>query len=246
MRRFLLALGVALLWSVACQAYIESASVPTGERGLCDYTDLTEFVQFRAVEVGCLEKHPGKISRAGEMLIVRLDNGETKEYATNHQACDEGPVNDCSDFLFFGYIQAMNSVVLRRGCYEGCNDILFVSLFDGATVKAESIPHFSPKGDMFVVVAASDATELDTPDVWLFEIRDQRPVAIFQHSNHAGYQFWSFVEWRGNAEVTLRAAATGPKCREAETANVWDPEQITVSLAKVGDEWRFVPGLPCH
>jgi hypothetical protein len=54
------------------------------------------------------------------------------------------------------------------------------------------------------------------------------------------------VEWRRDTEVTLRAVAEGPKCRKAETANGWDPEQTIVSLKKVGDEWRFVPGLPCY
>jgi hypothetical protein len=157
MRRFLLALGMVLTWSAACYAYMETSSVPTGEHGLCDYTGLTQFTEFRAAEIGCLGKHREKVSRAGERLIVHFDNGETKEYASNRKACDEGPAQDCSDFLFFGYIQAANSVVIRRGCDEGCNDILLVSLFDGATVETESIPHFSPKGDMFLVVAADDA-----------------------------------------------------------------------------------------
>jgi hypothetical protein len=228
---------------------------------LCDYRNVKEEA-FREAELDCIKKAGVAVERVGERLTVTKSyrTGLHKEdYTDNRAACDGSSgidVGYCVYYTFLGYLPEIESVVISKGCYEFCQDVMLVSLTGGgAPIFGEAIPQFSPDRSMFVFVAASDAGDgLRTADIQLFAVVSGKPVPVFsyraprdmyeaevkgkplmQHS----YESWRYLGWSSSNEVELTVGARGAGCH----ANT----EIAIKLQKTTTvAWKLSPGPPCR
>ena len=118
--------------------------------------------ETRRKELECLAGFSGVVTRSGDDLRFKLDNGQTKIVKSNSRACKQIPIGDCIIYELVGYIAASKQFVLQVSFYES----VFVHLLSrrtGTVTKLEGYPRLSPSGKEFVTVAASDAWAIDNP-----------------------------------------------------------------------------------
>jgi hypothetical protein len=228
---------------------------------LCDYRNLKEEA-FHAAELNCIRKAGVNVERVGERLTVPISHRTSSDklhFKDNRAACDGNSgvdVGYCVHYTFLGYLSDINSVVIAKGCYEFCQDVLLVSLTGGgATIVGETVPQFSPDRSMFVIVAASDAGDgIRTPDIQLFEVINQKPVPVFQYREprnmyevltngdsrmFQSYESWRFLQWSSNTEVELTVNARGSGCH--------DNTDFSIKIQKItAMAWKLNPGPPCR
>jgi hypothetical protein len=255
--------SLALCWVVLMVLPLAPvrAEVPRLPEPLCDYRNVTEEA-FREAELDCIKKAGVPVERDGERLIVEVKGNVRSikyDYTDNRAACDgiSGvSVDYCVYYTFLGYLPNINSVVISKGCYESCQDVMLVSLTSGgAPIIGEAIPQFSPDRSMFIIVAAGEAGDgIRTPDIQLFEVLDQKPVLVFRYrspldmyevqskgkfSMMHSYEYWKFLRWGSNTEVELTVGARGAGCHKNT--------DLTIKLQKATEmAWKFSPGPPCR
>ena len=103
------------------------------------------------VEAKCLAELHGIARRAGKKLLLKLDSGSTKLFTSTDDCETVG--ESCVDTSLVGYLPLKHLFVVLERRYEGFNSIV-VSRRTGDVFRiADGVPHFSPDGKRFVVVA---------------------------------------------------------------------------------------------
>jgi hypothetical protein len=92
--------------------------------------------------------------------------------------------------------------LLRADAYES-SAVYFVRIDTGTVTILEDGPNFSPNGQRFVVVKASES-ETVTNDVAIYAARSDPPKLEFAHTTPEGaYALYSLVGWEGEKRVKL-------------------------------------------
>jgi hypothetical protein len=151
-------------------------------------------------EPACLNQFAGTVSRSGDDLRFRLDQGKTRTVKSNSEACEQIPIGQCVIYRLVGYIASSQQFVLRESFYES-EFVQLVSRRTGAITKLEGYPHLSPSGSQFVTVAASDAWEIDNP-IAIFSNTDP-PKLLWRFPQPREYEEYSFDGWDGEDRVKL-------------------------------------------
>ena len=154
----------------------------------------------RADETSCLSEFRGTVTRSGDTLPFKLDDGKTKIVQSNKKACEETPVTDCIVYGLVGFIRASRQFVVAMSLYES-QYVELVSRRTGTVTKLEGYPHVSPNGKLFVTVAASDAWEIQSP-IAIYANTDP-PKLLWRFPEPREYEQYSFDGWDGENRITL-------------------------------------------
>jgi hypothetical protein len=149
----------------------------------------------------CLAQFRGVVTRRGDDLTFKLDNGGTKVIKSNTKACEAIPVGDCIVYALAGYIPGPRQFILLVTYYESA-EVYLVSRRSGAVTKLEGYPRISPAGTRFVTVAASDAWDVKSP-IAIFSMTDP-PKLEWRFPEPKEYEEYAFEGWDGEDRVRLR------------------------------------------
>jgi hypothetical protein len=84
--------------------------------------------------VECLERFKKFVARDGDVLRLKLENGETKVYTGNRKDCEEGTGEECRVFRLIAFYPSLQSFLVERGLYE-CAYYELVSRRTGGVVE---------------------------------------------------------------------------------------------------------------
>lgn len=97
------------------------------------------------LEPGCLEAFADVVSRSGDNLTFKLDNGKTKLVRSNTKACEQIPIGACIVYRLVGYLQTSRQFVVLASEYESAT-VQLISRRTGAVTELEGYPRLSPSG----------------------------------------------------------------------------------------------------
>lgn len=124
-------------------------AVSDSPAGICSAE--AENQKASAREADCLRKLGPLVSRKGEQLTLRIENGTSKVYRDNSKACASDDAKNCVMHSLVGYHPAARVYSILIGYYEGGTTEL-VSGRTGTTLTVGGEPHFSADGSRFLVI----------------------------------------------------------------------------------------------
>ncbi len=172
-------------------------------------------------EPACLAKFRNVVTRSGDALTFRLDDGTTTTIHSNSRACRQIPVGDCVVYRLVGYMAASRQFVLRLSGYESTS-VSLVSRRTGGITELEGFPHLSPGGRQFVTVAASDAWTINNP-IAIYSNTDP-PKLVWRFPQPREYEEYTFDGWQGDDRVNLHTISN---------------PQIDTDLSRRPDGWAL-------
>ncbi|MGN7723225.1 hypothetical protein [Chitinophaga sp. 22620] len=105
-----------------------------------------------------------KVSRQGDSLVLKLDNGKTEILRTNHSDGD-----DYAEYVFLDYIPSLKAYLVYGQGYE-YYDYLLVRASDGVTTHTIGIPQLSPDKRSFICSNADLVAGFTTNGFELFSM----------------------------------------------------------------------------
>lgn len=173
-------------------------------------------------EPACLAKFHDLVSRVGDNLIFKLDDGKTKTIHGDAKGCQAAPVVSCSVYRLVGYIVSSRQFVLRALGYEDERAWL-VSQRSGVVTKLWGYPRLSPSGKQFITVAASEAWNIDDPIEIYSNI--EPPRIVWKYPNQPEQEeLYTFDGWDGEDHVKLHTTS--------------EP-QISTDVSRTADGWTL-------
>jgi hypothetical protein len=134
--------------------------------------------------------------RGGELLLTTAAGTVT---FSNHDQCgDDGQPLNCEEYIFVRYSPEHHGFLVLIGYYEGY-DYRWVDDISGRVTALDDQPHFSPSGNSFVVVKASEAYGRN--GIWIWASKDPRLLWEYEPKEWA---LFSFVSWDGEDAIRLR------------------------------------------
>lgn len=152
-------------------------------------------------EPTCLAEFHDAVTRAGDDLTFKLDNGKTKLVHSNRKECEQLPIGDCYIYKLVGYIPTSRQFVLRQLAYEAVF-VTLVSRRTGATTNLEGYPRLSPDGTRFITVAGSDAWDIKFPIA--IYLNTDPPTLEWRFPDPPEYEEYSFDGWDGENRAKVR------------------------------------------
>ena len=124
------------------------------------------------------------MTRIGNVLEIKLKNGETKTFFSNFEACEDGDAEKCIQYWLSAYLPKQRAVVLKVDAWESGAAAL-VNVDSGNVTDLEDEPHLSPSGDRFVVVKASESEHVEK-DIAIYTATSDPPALEFAYSKPEG------------------------------------------------------------
>jgi hypothetical protein len=152
------------------------------------------------LEPWCLAQIGNLASRVDKVLQLTLENGDTKSFFDEAEACEQGNAEKCLKFSLAAYYPTQKLFVIEVSAYESYS-VIVVSRRDGAITRLDDYPHLSPDGTRLVAVAFSEAWDTEN-DIAIYSI--QRGSLTHDWSyKPSDYEMWEFVTWDGNDHINL-------------------------------------------
>lgn len=174
-------------------------------------------------EKDCLAKLNRLAHREGHILRLKLENGATRTFKENRQACDDHDADECTRYDLRAYLPAQHVLVVAWSGYEESGSLV-ISTRTGRSIELETLPQFSPSGRWFASVNENQIDESQYA-VAIWSTAPDMPKQEFRYSPRIGspYEYWQFVGWDGDKQIKLkvRVDSDDGKTREMETKAVW-------------------------
>ena len=158
-------------------------------------------------EVSCLRELAARASRAGNVLTLRLDDGSTRSFRSNPEACKNDVVDKCVTYRLVGFHPAAQRYLLHVAGYESV-ECRLVSARTGRATTLLDIPHFAPDGSTFFVTGIDNAYHN-----WISigSVASDPPAESWK-SGSSNFEHWTFVRWISNDEVAVRDTSKSASC----------------------------------
>lgn len=153
-------------------------------------------------EKECLDRMQGIASRSGDLLTLRLLDGQEKTFRSRPDACQDDDVAHCVTSTIAAYLPALGYVAIRHLYYEGDGGEI-VSLRTGESTPLDAEPQFSPDGKRFVILPDTAHFRYDF-DFAIWSMQADRPVEEFRNAkeqNNADH--WSLENWVSDEELAF-------------------------------------------
>jgi hypothetical protein len=196
--------GISGLFAVAAFLVMlvpRSAQAQTGfpdARTLCYPADVQ---RNKPTETSCFRQFHDVAERNDDVLTLKLDNGKTKVFKSNTAACENGP-DDCVEYRLVGYIASDRQFIVQALYYES-GFVNLVSRRNGEVTELEDWPHPSPNNKRFVVIAASEAWEIENA-VAIFSATTDPPKLLWKYPTPKEYELYAFDVWDGEGRILVR------------------------------------------
>jgi hypothetical protein len=149
------------------------------------------------VEKDCLARLKGKVSRKGDVLTIKLDNGKTKKLG---KTCDIEEPN-CALFDLFGYRPAQNVYVVRWIGADGGG----FSLISGKTGKEWDLSaefYFSPSGRWVADIGSENHTSMR---IWSLSAGEAKQEVHYE----TAWDSATFLGWDGENRFRFQVIRDG-------------------------------------
>ena len=181
-----------------------------------------------AREVSCLRELAARASRAGNVLTLRLNDGSTRSFRSNPEACKNDVADKCVTYRLVGFHAAAERYLVRVAGYESV-ECRLVSARTGRVTTMLDIPRFAPDGSTFVVIGVDEAYN----SVITIGSVASDPPAVSWKSGFSILESWTFVRWINNDEVAMRNTVKSAACPDGACDAI---------LRRSGTGWTLVPG----
>ena len=157
-------------------------------------------------EADCLWHLKGRVERSGDVLRLKLEDGKTKELASNKKACEEHDTSQCLVQRLAAYLPTQQFYIVDVEIYESSRTAV-VNARTGEEAILHTAPHFSPDGRWFV--AADESADHDVA-IWVTIPHPNLSFGPYQVFLHDGLGIespargWEFLAWEGNNRVRLK------------------------------------------
>lgn len=183
-------------------------------------------------EEDCLAKLNGRVSREGDRLRLKLDNGKTKTIEGNRAACEGEDVDKCIVYELRAVIPTLKAYVIAYHLYEGGGGAI-VSTETGELLNLDTIPEFSPNGEWFVSAGPDYAhgPSMDPYSVTVWSYRPGASKEVFRYlSPQFRFEHWEFDGWEGNDRIKL----------QVQTETVSDPvPDFAAEIVRTREGWKL-------
>jgi len=164
------------------------------------------------VEAACLREFGKLASRKGDLLTLRLENGESKAYRDDAKACDTDDAR-CTYYRLVAYHPKAQVYSIGIQYYEGSGFEL-LSARTGKVLLVSGTPYFSPDGSRFVVID-NDYGHGGPHDLSIGSAANGSLSLEWEHLSEGGeLREWRLERWIDNDHIALRVfpADAGQKC----------------------------------
>jgi len=161
---------------------------------------------WEQTEAHCLGLLPGIAARAGDILRLKLDSGETRTFQNVQKGCDSEPFvfEQCFVFTLEAFFQIANSFVVHKG-YMECGYYILVDRQTGAELKLDTMPVYSPGGSWLVSVNADELCGRPYDIAIWSAASPPQPEFQYAQAKDQPYEVWEFIAWDGEDGIKLKA-----------------------------------------
>jgi hypothetical protein len=180
----------------------------------------------KAREAVCLNELGSQASRKGNVLSLKLNDGQTKTFRSNPgTACKRDNADKCGEYYLTGFYPTYGTagayLVYEHG-NEG-HDFRLVNVRTGGAKKVEGVPRLAPDNSTFFVKGCYDSCSIS--------------VETMTSATHIAWEKdlgdpadWDFVRWIDNDQVALRITKETEHCPGGKCAAI---------LKRVSGAWKL-------
>ena len=178
-----------------------------------------------AREAICLRELRDRASRKGSALSLKLNNGTTKVFLSNPEACKKDDARKCVSYYLVGFHASAGRYLVFVTYYESF-ECKLVSILTGKATTFRNVPHFAPDGPAFFVTGHDGGY-----DNWLGigSIASDPPALVWEKGPIVG-ENWDFVRWIDGDQVALVETEQSEGCSEGNCEGV---------LRRTSDGWTL-------
>jgi hypothetical protein len=178
-------------------------------------------------EAVCLKELGQHASRKGNLLSLKIDNGTTKTFRSNHAACEkEDDYEKCWEYDLTGFYTAPGAYLVRTQNFENYAFTL-VNIHTGEAKEVEGVPRLAPDNSTYFVSSLYDGCRIS---IGSMASSSARPAWENNDDSHHDDCDWNFVRWIDNDRVALRIRPERERCPQG------DCEAI---LRRTGASWKL-------
>jgi hypothetical protein len=163
----------------------------------------------KARELVCLRELGDRVSRNGNVLSLKLDDGRTRLFRSNPKACENDDADHCEKYYLVGFHPASGRYLVYGTYYEN-SDCKMVSARSGKATSFRDVPRFAPDGQTFFVTGVDG-----TYDDWIGvgSMMSDPPALQWEQAAEQSV-FWHFVRWIGNDRIELSTHKENESCSD--------------------------------
>jgi hypothetical protein len=181
-----------------------------------------DVADLEAREAGCLRELGKRASRTGNVLSLKLDNGTTKTFRSDPEACKNDRADKCVNYRLVGFHPLAGRYLVYVTGYENF-ECRLVSARTGRATTFLNIPHFAPDDSTFFVTGYDG-----NYDNWIGigSVASDPPALVWEMGPTMAS--WEFLRWITNDQVALRDTAQDESCPKGNCEAI---------LKRTGDVW---------
>jgi hypothetical protein len=177
----------------------------------------------------CLERFKEFAARGGDALRLNLENGKTKIYMGNRNACSGHGPGDCLVFQLIAFYPSLQSFLVKKGLFE-CEYFELVSRRTGGITEFSTIPEWSPNGKYLIAVDLNDLCERKY-DLAIWSAASDPPVLALKRDQER-YEGWTIAGWDGDDRIRLQVSTNSEE-------GSYDQD---VEAVRSGSGWKLLWG----
>jgi hypothetical protein len=173
-------------------------------------------------EPECLARLGGLAERKGDVLTLRLENGETKSLTTDESTCDEGEITLCLRYELVAFLPASHAFVVKVQHAEWA-DYAFISRRSGQITSLKGRPRPSSSG-RYLLVIADPIEEWRRNEIEILSTRSDPPKLEWRRKGPESERY-EYLSWEGDDRVRLH--------------RIRDQRQDHAELARTERSWKL-------
>ena len=148
----------------------------------------------------CLARIGGVATRLGADLRLKLENGTTKTFTDERQACEQQNPAKCLEYRLAAYYSIPKLFVLEQLAYESSR-VMVVNGRSGSITRMDVHPHLAPSGKRLVMAAAIEAWDVEK-EIAVYSVQKEKTELEWSYKAQ-DYEMWRFVAWDGDDRIKL-------------------------------------------
>jgi hypothetical protein len=150
----------------------------------------------------CLGQLSGLATRSGDLLHLTLENGKTKTFKDEREACQRHDVGQCLVYRLTAYHPAQKLFVIEQAAYESFR-VAAVHRHGGSLTWLDDHPHIAPGGKRLVTVFSPDAWDTER-DIAIYSIA---PDSLSWNGSTSTRTMNPGISWLGTARSALSSGS---------------------------------------
>jgi hypothetical protein len=149
----------------------------------------------------CLAQLGTVATRSGADLRLKLENGTSKTFTDERQACEQQNPAKCLEYRLAAYYSVPKLFVIEQLAYESSR-VMVVNGRNGSIARMDVHPHLAPGGKRLVMAAAIEAWDVEK-EIAVYAVQKDKIELEWSYKAQE-YEMWSFVAWEGDDRIKLQ------------------------------------------